>query len=299
MAANVPVVVAPTHPARNPVDQALVWIGFGTEVNCNSIRNEGGLEAFADFFLTGSDIWDMASKLSKRTTAQGLINFGILYVKYTLGIMHWAQDESYWSRTASLTGISDTDKHKALLGSVLDRSALRNVESDQAETIRKAAYPGKFKDERTWPDWEVKFENYLSTIPGVNGVPLSFVVRYQEAPDRTTYFQGEYIHDIIACAPLSFTHLQSDTSKLHQLLKNYLGDYMDEQWIRSIEKCANGRDKFDALCHPYSGDHNVSHRIATVERLWKILHYKSERAMSFSMFLDRTKNMFNIFRDEG
>ena len=42
---------------------------------------------------------------------------------------------------------------------------------------------------------------------------------------------------------------------------------MTEKWIRSIEKYANVRDNFDALRHPYSGDHNVSHRIATVERL--------------------------------
>ena len=57
MAANVPVVAAPTNPARNPVDQALGWIGLGTEVNCNIIHNEGGLEAFDNFVgLTGSDI---------------------------------------------------------------------------------------------------------------------------------------------------------------------------------------------------------------------------------------------------
>ena len=64
---------------------------------------------------------------------------------------------------------------------------------------------------------------------------------------------------------------------------------MTEKWIRSIEKYANVRDNFDALRHHYSGDHNVSHRIATVECLRKILHYKSERAMSFSTFLDRMK----------
>ena len=32
MAENVPEVVVPSPPARNPFEQALVWIGFGTEV---------------------------------------------------------------------------------------------------------------------------------------------------------------------------------------------------------------------------------------------------------------------------
>ena len=49
MASNVPEFVVPPPPARNPVDQALVWIGFGTEVNRNKIRNEGGLDAFNNF----------------------------------------------------------------------------------------------------------------------------------------------------------------------------------------------------------------------------------------------------------
>ena len=57
MAANVPAVVVPPPPARNPVDQPLSWIGFSTGGNRNSIYNEGGMEAFYDFFgLTERDI---------------------------------------------------------------------------------------------------------------------------------------------------------------------------------------------------------------------------------------------------
>ena len=58
----------------------------------------------------------------------------------------------------------------------MDCATLRKVESDQADTIIKAADPGKFKDKCTWSKWEVKLESYLSTIHGVNGVPMSYVV---------------------------------------------------------------------------------------------------------------------------
>ena len=61
---------------------------------------------------------------------------------------------------------------------------LRKVEADQADTTIKAADPGKFKDESTWPKWEVKFENCLSTIPEFNGAPLSHFVQAQEDPDQ-------------------------------------------------------------------------------------------------------------------
>ena len=150
MEENVPPVVVPPPPARNPVDQALAWIGFGTEGNHNSIRDEGGLEAFDDFIgLNKRDIRDMDPGLFKTTTAQGCINFGMRRMKYTLGIMHWVQDESRCSRTVSITGISDAEEYKALLGTSLDCATLRKVEYGQSETISKAADPGKFKDERT------------------------------------------------------------------------------------------------------------------------------------------------------
>ena len=95
MAKKLPAVVVPPPPASNPVNQALEWIRFGTEGNYNSIRNEGGMESFDYFFgLAESNIIDMAFGFSKRITSQGCINFGMRRVKYTLGIMHWKQNES-------------------------------------------------------------------------------------------------------------------------------------------------------------------------------------------------------------
>ena len=148
------------------------------------------------------------------------------------------------------------------------------------------------------PEWGVKFENYLSTIPGVNGMPLSYAVRDQVAPDRTTDFQGNFIAETIACAPLIGVHLQSYTRKVHQLPKNYLVDETAEQWISSIKKRANGRDNFDALRRYYISEGNVSRRFAMSDLLQETLHYKSRRVLSFSTLLDKMQKMFNFFRDE-
>ena len=76
-------------------------------------------------------------------------------------------------------------------------------------------------------------------------------------------------------------------------------DETDKQWIISIEKRANGQDNFDTLRHHYSGKGNTSRRIEMSDNLWEKLQFKSERAMSFNMFLDIIHNMFSIFRDKG
>jgi hypothetical protein len=34
-----------------------------------------------------------------------------------------------------------------------DRTDVRKIESDQSDTVSKAADPGKFKDEKKWPEW--------------------------------------------------------------------------------------------------------------------------------------------------
>ena len=102
--------MVPPPPSRNLVDQALEWIVFVMDGYRNSIRDEGGLEAFDDFVgITVSNIWDTESGFSKRTTAQGRINFGMRLLNYTLGIMHWVQYERRCYRTVYLTGISDAE----------------------------------------------------------------------------------------------------------------------------------------------------------------------------------------------
>ena len=54
-----------------------------------------------------------------------------------------------------------------------------------------------------------------------------------------------------------------------------------------------------ALRDHYSGEGNTSRRIAVAERIRDTLHYKNERAMPFSGFLDKLQKMFNIFEEEN
>ena len=89
----------------------------------------------------------------------------------------------------------------------------------------------KLKDERKWPEWYPAFVNYLSTIPGVYGVPLSYIVHDNEAPDHVRDFAGDFTEEIIACAPLRGPKFRADARKVHQLLKNFLTAGSAEQWI--------------------------------------------------------------------
>ena len=156
-----------------------------------------------------------------------------------------------------------------------------------------------FNDEKKWPDWEPAFVNYLSTTPSVKGIPLSYVVRANEDLDHETNFEGDFVARSIACAPLNNATFRADVRKVHQLLINFLVAELAEQWIRNLAPQVNGRLDMEALGNHYGGEGNASQHFAMAEMLRKTLHYKSERSMQFSTFLDHMQKMFNIFQEEG
>ena len=93
----------------------------------------------------------------------------------------------------------------------------------------------------------VAFVNYLSTIPRVEGVPLSYVVRANDAPDNQTDFGNDFISRSVACAPLQGAAFRADARKVHQLLMNFLVAKSAEQWIRGHVNQVNGRLDMVAL----------------------------------------------------
>ena len=101
----------------------------------------------------------MADGYEKCTQAQGCIPFGLRHIKLFIGVMHWAQDQDRCHRNASTGDIADANEFREIIDISIQHTALQKVEDDQVDTISKAVDPGKFKDEREWPDWEPAFIN--------------------------------------------------------------------------------------------------------------------------------------------
>lgn len=285
-------------PNGDTMNLALTWIGFDNEATRNRIQVEG-FGSFDDLkSMKEKDIRDLAESYGRRTAADGRFIFGIRRIRYLIGMVHWVQDFTRVGESPSLDEFGeDGAAFCAALEIAVNRAEVRMIEKDQSDTVSKAADPGKFKDEKKWPEWEPAFVNYLSTIPGVNGIPLSYVVREDETPPAGSEY-GSFNERAIACAPLSGDVFQADARKVHQLIKSFLQTESAEQWIKPLARRQSGRDDMIALRKHYSGEGNTSRRIAAAERIRDTLHYKNERAMSFSSFLDKMQKMFNIFEEE-
>ena len=208
------------------VDQCLDWIGFGILNQRASISTEAGFNSLNDLNdIEEKDIRDMADSFQKQTIANR-INFSMRRTKWLIAMMHWVQDFSHCSRQPTIDDFITVNDFKQALSTTAQCVSLRKVDMDQVDTISKAADLGKLKDERKWPEWYPAFINYLSTIPGVYGVLLSYIVRDNEAPDHAHDFAGYFTEEIIACAPLDgpsfeqmlarFTNSSRTSSRLNQ-----------------------------------------------------------------------------------
>jgi hypothetical protein len=201
-------------------------------------------------------------------------------------------------RSAPITSVVASATKQPCRRTALDaafyRADVRKVEKDQANTVSKAADPGKFKDEQKWPEWEsLLFVTYLSCVLGVSGVPLSYVVREKETPEAGVEYNS-FNEQAIVCCPLVWPTFQANARKVDQLIKSFL----QTETLEPFARHQNGRMDMETVYNHYSGDMNTSCRIAQAKPYRDTLYYKNEKSMSFS-FLNNMQRMFNIFQEEN
>ena len=159
--------------------------------------------------------------------------FSVRRTKWLISLMHWAHDHQQCAEDPDHDDIANADEFKEALLVSAQRARLRKTDVEQVDTISKAVDPGKFKD--------------LSMIPCVMGVPLSYVVRENAAPDHEMDFGNDFIACSIACSPLDDASFRANARKVHQLLINFLVAESVEQWIKDLAPRFNGRHNMEAL----------------------------------------------------
>lgn len=285
-----------TVEVQDTMDVTLTWIGFNLDVNRQAIRTDiAELEDMLD--ITEKDISDLSESYAKRTVNDGRIIFGLQRTKRLKAMLHWVQDFYRVSAEPSIDGINAIS-FKEALAVAAKRAVIRKQEAKDSSSVSSEASPGKLKNgEKQWTEWITGFENMLSTLLGVNGVPLSYVVRELEEPAPEGH--DTFVQKCIACAPLQGPHFEADARRVHQLVTSFTQGENSEQWIKMHVKKQNGRVDLKALYAHYQGAGNTTRRIAEAVRLRETLHYKNERSLSFATFLSKVQHMFNLFEEEG
>ena len=274
----------------------LYWIGFVLQPQRIAIVQDS-IDSYESIRSLGStDISDMATAFGNRSVAQGKIVFGTKRTKLLKALVFWTHDYIRISKVPTIVGLSEVTFLRALT-TALSRDEVRTHMKSQAKASAEVAYPGMLENERAWKTWEEKFLNYLRCHIGVNGVPLSYVIRENDNPDHATNY-ADFVNQTIACAPLNGDYFTADSRTVFQLIVSFTTGQPSNAWINGTIRQADGRTSMQSLRNHFAGEGNTSRSKAEADRLYDSLHYRNERSMSFEIFLTQCQKMFNIFEKE-
>jgi hypothetical protein len=276
-------------PIQDPVEYCLHKCGFIANADRQAIMADG-FATFDDFeMLNTSDIKDMASRFAKRPPAARII-FGLARTKKMQGLLLWVHDHF---RADDQPDHTDFDSDAA--NEALQRESSRKETKEMKGTVSK---PDPLKGEADFAKFLPKLENYLASLIGVNGVPLSYVIRENEQPDPNETYNS-YQERCIARAPMNGTHFEDDARTVHQILADLTQGHPPEEWISPLKKFYNGRRDLLKLKEHYIGGANTTRRITEADALSKSLHYKSERSLPWEKFLNKFQTMLVIYRENS
>jgi hypothetical protein len=276
-----------------PIEQALIWIGFNDEATRARILQELGDDLIDFLRYSEKELTSLETAMASRPAATRVV-FGLARSKLLRAIIHWAKDRDRVNELPSLVGHNEVTFREELLRSE-ERAKIREQIGIGSESRAKEASPGKLKDEKGWDVWEQSLCTQLGILLGVNGVPLSYVIREGEATDEDEF--ETFFEECIAKARLEGPEFEADALQVHQIIQALTVGENAEQWIKEICKHKDGRQDMQALRSHYRGEGNQSRRVAQAERMHKTLHYKGERSMPFSQFISKVKAMFNLLKD--
>ena len=232
-------------PEIDQIREILEWIGFANNPDRTSII-QSAFEEYTDIqSLNEKDITELSESFSRRTATNGRIDFGIRRTKRLKFMMHWVQD---FYRVSSIPSTAGLNRASFIVALTIagQRADVRKQLKDQSDEKAKVASPGPLISESKWTEWEPKFSNYLSTLLGMHGIPLSYVIRDKDTPDRVGP-HASYTEECVACAPLTGVAYEADRSRVHQSLVSFTTGQPSEHWIKSVNQYKDGRRSMTAL----------------------------------------------------
>jgi hypothetical protein len=203
---------------------------------------QDGFESYDDIMLlTEKDITSLAKGFAKRTNANRKIVFGLRRTNLLKATVRWVQAFRRISCNPSILDIDNAVEFRAALAFAHQRAQAGQHNADESNKLSKAADPGKLKKQRDWVVWSRSLANYLSAIPGQDGVPTSYVIWNNKEPDYDDKEDDNFEQLFIVCAPLEGIIYKTDAHKVHQLIHGFVQGKIAETWIKPKEKRQDSR----------------------------------------------------------
>jgi hypothetical protein len=256
----------------------------------------GGLIELADF--TPEEVKDAAKSFARQPVDAFVVSPHTM--KRLVQLTLWVKDQRRLDLNAEFQNGTTQAEFVADIEAAQQRDKIRKERQKSAEGLASVRIDPPLKSSAGWEAWMVSVETALTLAYGSKGVPLSYVIRAQEAPDLTGFGQITWEESAVIGTPLVGLDYHADRMTVHLFILNNIGEDSDAYtYIQPILGRNNGRLDIVALRERYDNDATVQTRVNEANKVWDMLVYKNERAMSFEEFCKKFQKALQHFVRAG
>lgn len=264
--------------------QILSHIGITPAARRNAIAADflsEGLEGLLQ--MTSEDVDQACNTYAKRDDGAFPANLTPLQRLRLKGLVLWTKDYNRVGETLQFPNNMTLGELRTALSLANDRERRRKVQKKTGEQYLDSDFNNKLKGASQWDKWKEELETTLSQIIGSHGIPLSYIIREDEAPNFRN--DVEYETAVIQGVALQGREYIQDAEIVHKIiLQNITADSDAYTYVKRLIRNRNGRRSWLALRERYSGDAARQTVINQAKKSLQNLRYKNERSFTFEKF---------------
>ncbi len=167
------------------------------------------------------------------------------------------------------------------------------------ENANKPAMEVQKLKSTNWYEFKKDVMESLSRVYGVNGVPLTYLVRNNDVGDYNAQY-ATIMHRLTACSRLTGPTYAEDNETLYTLLVQYIGDSEGKNTIEAFESTRNGRGCWKALLTHHENNTYHQNLAAKANSSLRSVFYNGEKKkFTFDKYYQIMTQAFNELERAG
>ena len=275
------------------ITQILTWIGLDTDRKRDGVTDDllhpNGLIHLNNENADG--IIAACTSYSKRAAA-ARFSLSRVQQKRLISLLYWVQDRYRTRETYSFDAGITEPEFLALLQDSYERHESREVQRTTGLSLLGGKFSVQLESRHQWKRWNRELHDTLSSIIGVNGVPISYVTRNIATPTVVGFATWE--EKVIGASPITGRNFKQDAKMVHNIiLKNLSENSEAYTYIENSLGDQDGRVDILALRARYANKCADDVLGNEAKESFLRLTYKNERAMSFEKFQEQFLKSIN------
>ena len=281
--------------------QILTWCGIAIAGARNGLQEDmlsqpEGIGHLND--ETAKGIQAACQEYSKRPTVGQRFIVNRVQQKRLIALMCWVKDRVRLNEEASFVSTTTRDEFRNEIAAALEREKMRADMKTKGEALNSTNFQVKLESASQWDRWSIELESTLKMTIGAKGIPLSYVIRADDAPDMTP--QTTWEEKARLGVHLNGTSFTQDALAVHNLILRNIADNSNAYtYVKSIIRNNNGRRDIRALRARYENTAMQETHVNDAKKTLSLLTYRSERAMTFEKFVAKFQKAIDDLEKHG